>query len=297
MTSAVTSAVIAITVLIAGRHARAQDAPTFQGGIDLVRVTATVTDRNGRLVTGLAKDDFTVLEDGRRRDIVRFADESAPVSLGILLDASGSMGPGKLRLARESIARLVADDLDQRAEWFFARFGYSLVIAQEWTTDRAAIVQPLREVRATGDTALYDAVALAVPLAESGHFEKKALLVVSDGGESKSLLSLAMVQSAIGQSDVRVYAIGVDAADAKRGERLNINTLRRLSDETGARAEAVSDSASIRAATARLADELRHQYLLAYSTDAHKDGRPHTIRVDVRGSGQKVRARKGFVAD
>jgi Ca-activated chloride channel family protein len=295
--SAVTSAVIASVALIAERHARAQETPTFKSSVDVVSVTATVTDRGGRLVAGLTRDDFTVLEDGRRRDVLHFTDESVPVSLGILLDASGSMGTGKLRLARESIARLVTDDLDRRTEWFFARFGYSLAVMQDWTTDRAAIVQPLREVRATGDTTLYDSVALAVPLAQSGRFEKKALLVVSDGGETKSLLSLEMVQEAIGQSDVRVYAIGVDDTNARGGERLNMSTLRRLSEETGGRAEAVSETASIRAATVRLADELRHQYLLSYSTDAHKDGRMHTIRVEVRGSDMRVRARKGFVAD
>ncbi len=106
-----------------------------------------------------------------------------------------------------------------------------------------------------------------------------------------------MVQESIGESDVRVYAIGVDGADARRGERLNMNTLRHLTDETGGSAETVSDTASIRAASARLAAELRHQYLLTYSTDARKDGRTHAIRVEVRGTGLAVRARKGFVAD
>src|SRR5438477_4682346 len=131
-------------VAIAGITARAQAPSTFRTGVDIVSVTATVTDRDGRLVSGLGKDDFTIVEDGRRRDVVSFADESVPVSLGILLDASGSMNPGKLRLARASVSRLVTKDLDQRSEWFFARFGFSLVVMQEWTMDRDAIVQALR---------------------------------------------------------------------------------------------------------------------------------------------------------
>jgi Ca-activated chloride channel family protein len=276
---------------------QAQEPPRFKSGVDVVTVTATVTDRDGRFAAGLMKSDFAIFEDGRARDIIYFADESVPVSLGILLDASGSMSVGKLGLARESISRLVTHDLDPMSEWFFARFGYSLVMTQEWTRDRDAIVQALREVRATGDTALYDAIALAIPLAEDGHFQKKALLLVSDGGESKSLLSLDEVQKAIGESDVRVYGIGVDATDSRRGERLNMKTLQRVADDTGGSTEIVANSAAIPAATARIADELRHQYLLSYSTDVPKDGRRHTIRVDVRGRGLKVRARRGFVAN
>ena len=280
----------------AGIIAEAQAPSTFRTSVDIVTVTATVTDKNGRFVPGLTRSDFAVFEDGQRRDIVYFADESAPVSLGLLLDASGSMSAGKLRLARESVSRLVTRDLDSMTEWFFARFGYSLVMTQEWTTDRDAIVQPLRKIHATGDTALYDAIALAIPLTADGHFQKKALLLVSDGGESKSLLSLDEVQKAIGESDVRVYGLGVDAADSRPGERLNMKTLQRVADDTGGSTEVVTSSAAIPAATARIADELRHQYLLSYSTDVPKDGRRHAIRVDVR-SGLKVRARRGFVAN
>ena len=275
-----------MTALIAGVAVRAQETPRFKSGVDVVNVTATVTDRDGRFVSGLTKDDFAIFEDGQRRDVVYFSDESVPVSLGILLDASGSMSRSKLSLAREAVARLVGRDLDARDEWFFARFGYSLVQTQEWTTERDDIKEALREVRATGDTALYDAIALAIPLTGTGHNQKKALLVVSDGGESKSLLSLVDVQKAIGESDVRVYAIGVDA---------NMKTLRRVADDTGGRADAVASLAEIPTVTARLADELRHEYLLGYSTTTPKDGRAHTIRVEVSGRGRKVRARKGFV--
>jgi Ca-activated chloride channel family protein len=286
-----------VCAAVAGIGVRAQETPRFQAGIDLVTVTATVTASDGRFVSGLGKDDFTIFEDGQPRDVVHFEDETSPVSLAILLDASGSMSTGKIGLARDVISRLVTRDLAANAEWFFARFGFSLVVTQEWTSDRDAIVRPLREIRATGDTALYDAVALAIPVAEGGHFQKKALLLVSDGGESKSLLSLDDVQKAIGQSDVRVYGVGVDPSDGRRGERLNLKTLQRVADDTGGRTEVVAEPASIAATSSRIADELRHQYLLGYSTTASKDGRRHTIRVAVRGRGLKVRARRAFVAN
>jgi len=225
---------VTIAVLWAGYtrlQLRAQEPPTFRSHVDVVNVTLTVTDHDGRFVSGLGKSDFAVFEDGNAREIQAFADESAPVSLGILLDASGSMTAGKLGLARESITRLVTHDLHAPSEWFLGRFGYSLVIAREWTTDPDDIVQPLRETRATGDTALYDTVALAIPLVKDGQFAKKSLLVVSDGGETKSLLSIGDVQRAIGERDVRVYAIGVDARDGGRSGRLNVGPLRQLATE------------------------------------------------------------------
>jgi VWFA-related protein len=237
----------------------------FKSAVDVVTVNVTVIDRQGRFVSGLLKDDFGVFEDGQARDIVYFEDESTPVSVGILLDASGSMGDNrgvKLSLAKELISRLVTHDLDASAEWMFARFTSTVVVAQEWTTDRAAIAQPLRETRATGDTALYDAIALSIPLVQEGHFQKKALLVLSDEGETQSLVTREEALRAIGEHDVRVRVVNVKK-DAQ-------NTM------------------------ARAADELRHQYLLGYATMARRDGRRHGIRVDARGRELKVQAREAI---
>lgn len=261
-------------------------AAQFRAGIDVVTVNVTVTDRSGRFVSGLAKEDFTVFEDGQPRDVVYFENESTPVSLGILLDASGSMAEAKfakLGLAREVVSRLVTHDLDATAEWMFARFTSAVVVAREWTTDRDAIVQPLRETRATGDTSLYDAIALSIPLVKDGHFQKKALLVVSDGGETKSLVTLDDVRKAIGESDVRVYGVGVQA---------KMGTLRTIADETGGRTEVVNEASAIPSATARIAEQLRHQYLLGYSTNTVKDGRAHSIRVDLRRGGLSLSSRR-----
>jgi len=284
---------IAILSLIAaaGLALAAQAQPTFRGGVDLVTVNVTVTDRAGHFVSGLTQDDFTVFEDGQRRPVAYFEGEATPVSLGILLDASGSMAEAKfakLDLARQVVARLVTHDIDSTAEWMFARFTSAVVVAREWTTDREAIVQPLRETRATGDTSLYDAIALSIPLVKEGHFQKKALLVVTDGGETKSLVTQDEVRKAIGESDVRVYGVGV---------RAKMDSLRKIADETGGRTEAVNDAAAIPAATARIADQLRHQYLLGYSTNVAKDGRPHAIRVESRRGGLELRSRKQLAAE
>lgn len=265
--------------------------PAFRAGVDVVTVNVTVTDRSGHFISGLTQDDFTVFEDGQKRPVVYFEDEKTPVSLGILLDASGSMAEAKfarLELARAVVSRLVTHDLDASAEWMFARFTSAVVVAREWTMERDAIVQPLRETRATGDTSLYDAIALSIPLVKDGHFQKKALLVVTDGGETRSLVTRDEVQQAIGESDVRVYGVGV---------RAKIDALRKITDETGGRVEAVNDAAAIPAATARIADHLRHQYLLGYSTSGAKDGRPHAIRVEVHRNGLRTRHREQFLAE
>jgi len=288
----VTAAIVA-TAVAGGAKLRAQD-PAFRTAVEVVKATVTVTDRAGRFVTGLTKEDFTVFEDGQARDVVRVTAQSEPVSVGILLDTSGSMTADKVRLARTSIMRLVADGLRSSDEWFLARFGFSLAVVMNWTDERDAVVQPLREVtHTTGDTALYDAVVLAIPLAESGTFEKKSLLIVSDGGETKSLLTLDMVMKAIGEDDVRVYAIGV-GSDGRRGDRPEMKTLRRLADETGGRAETVSDNESAQLAADRIADELRNQYSVAFATNVPKDGRAHSIRVGVRRRGATAKARKRF---
>jgi Ca-activated chloride channel family protein len=150
-------------------------------------------------------------------------------------------------------------------------------------------------VRATGDTTLYDTVVLAIPMATEGHYAKKALLVVSDGGESRSLLSLDDVEKAIGEHDVRVIALGIDAPGAPRAGRVNVALLRRLADDTGGSTYVIADGGAIPAVTARIADELRREYLLGYATTA-LDGRRHTIRVEVRGRHMKVRARRGFTS-
>ena len=252
-----------IAALASAFDVRAQ----FRSAVDVVTVNATVTNRDGRFVSGLHKEDFTIYEDGQRRDIVYFEGETTPVSLAILLDASGSMGDNrgvKLALAKELISGMVTRDLESTTEWMFARFTSTVVVAQEWTTDRAAIVQPLRETRATGDTSLYDAIALSIPLVQEGRFQKKSLLVVTDEADTKSLLGRAEALRTIGEHDVRVRVVNVKKDPQQ--------------------------------ASARAAEELRHQYLLGYATMTRADGRRHTIRVEVSGRGLTVQAREAFTA-
>jgi VWFA-related protein len=311
----------------------------FRSGVDLVRVTATVTDRDGRFVTGLRKEDFTIFEDGVRQEIAQFASERAPVSLGILLDTSGSMSPEKMTAARDAIDRFINNLLDREDELFFVEFADEVTLGQNWTRDRQLISRAVRDTRAVGNTSLFDAIATAVPKAETGQHRKKALLVISDGNDSHSTTKLDELQRIIRDSEVLVYALGIDAAEREeptrrqprtpqspfppgprfpgielprfpipstppiadtfprpRGERVDGDTLRKITDDTGGLTEIVRGPAGLPRATARIADELRRQYDLGYASTRDKDGKWHIIRVEVPRRGVIVRARTGYMA-
>src|SRR5262245_28288387 len=166
-----------------------RESQRFHSAIEVINVTATVTDADGRFVGNLRKEDFAVFEDGKRQSISHFTRDRVPVSLGILLDASGSMNNDKLASAKASIRRLVFDLLDKQDELFFVEFGYSARLTQGWTIDRTLIRHAIEDVSApTGDTALYDAIALALPTAQEGRHAKKALLVISDGNDTRSVV-------------------------------------------------------------------------------------------------------------
>jgi VWFA-related protein len=338
--------IVALTAAGLGSLAAQEPVPApaavFRSGIDLVRVTTTVTDRDGRFVTGLRKEDFTIYEDGVRQEIAQFTSERAPVSLGILLDTSGSMSAEKMTAARDAIDRFVSDLLDQEDELFFVEFADEVTLGQDWTRDRQLISGAVRDTRAVGNTSLFDAIATAVPKAETGQYRKKALLVISDGNDSHSDTTLDELQRIIRDSEVLVYALGIDAVEREEpvrrpqfprappsspfppgprfpgierprfpipstppiadtfprrsAERVNGDTLRRITDDTGGLTEIVRGAAGLPRAAARIADELRRQYDLAYASNRDKDGKWHVIRVEVPRRGVIVRARTGYIA-
>jgi Ca-activated chloride channel family protein len=330
--SAIAAALVATTATLAAQN---QEGFTFRSGVELINVTTTVTDEDGRFVSGLRKEDFVVYEDGVRQEITQFSNERVPVSLGIVLDASGSMTPDKMSSARSAIDRFVYDLLGADDELFFMEFANRPDLVQDWTTDRRAISRAVARVTPNGGTAMYDAVADGVPLANAGKHPKKALLVISDGNDTNSSLSVGEVRQLIRESEVLVYALGVDgtATTFRSGptiqlpmpiplpipgrrrpggfppiiggtnqrtrvgaERVNPDALRQITDDTGGRTEIVRGFGDLDNATARIADELSKQYYLGYVSTGKKDGRWHAIRVDVKDRRLAVRARRGYVA-
>lgn len=323
-----------VVVATATLAAQNQEGFSFRSGVELVNVTATVTDDDGRFVSGLRKEDFTVFEDGERQDVTHFSNDRVPVSLGIVLDTSGSMTPDKMSAARSAIDRFIYDLLGKDDELFFLEFASRPDLVQEWTTDRRAISRAVSRVTAGGGTAMYDAIADALPVAAIGRHPKKALLVISDGNDTNSSLSVRELRQLIRESEVLVYALGVDgtAVTTRTGptiqlpmpwpfpipgrgpqrrlppiiggggsrvqtaERVNGDALRQITDDTGGRTEIVRGFGDLDNATARIADELSKQYYLGYVSPGKNDGRWHAIRVEVKDRRLAVRARRGYIA-
>jgi Ca-activated chloride channel family protein len=191
----------------------------FRTGVELVNVTATVTDENGRYVPGLGRDDFIVYEDDQPQAITHFSAERVPVSLGIALDTSQSMDGEKWDHAKEALERFLTELLDPGDEVFLYQFGNDPVLVQGWTRDKARVNAALGRLRLRGGTAMYDAIAEAVPLARSGEHRKKALLVISDGNDTNSQTTVTEVKQLIRETELLVYAIGIDGEGATRPTR------------------------------------------------------------------------------
>jgi len=201
--------------LIAQQSASAQQQPSggsfkFKSRAELINVTATVTDTSERFVQGLRQQDFVLYEDGVRQAITNFSDERVPVSLGLVVDASGSMEGEKWSAAQDAIGRFLNVLLRPDDEVFLAVFSNDVTVVEPWTTDRARVSHAMSRVRPGGGTAMYDAVADAVPIAQSGSRRKKALLVISDGNDRNSVTDLAAVRQLVRETEVLIYAVGID---------------------------------------------------------------------------------------
>ena len=213
-------AVTATAALLAIIHARAQQ-PVFRGGVDLVNVTATVTDGNGRFISGLTKDDFVVYDEGKPQEIVTFSSERVSVSLGMLLDVSGSMTEDRLATARAAINHFIFNLLGKEDELFLLEFAARGRMLQTWTRDRDTFSRALAGAKGgpgNFGTALFDAVKTSLGIAADGANEKKLVLILSDG---KDTSSVGTVKEAAG-SDPQVRSPRVCAGRRRhrRGRRL-----------------------------------------------------------------------------
>jgi Mg-chelatase subunit ChlD len=207
LTAALAVVVIAGSASVAGQN---QEEFRFRSGVDLVNVTATVVDRNGRFVPGLRQSDFIVYEENELQEITHFSNERVPVSLGLVLDTSGSMVGEKLTNALMAVDRFLTKLLSPDDEIFLYKFNNFPELVQDWTTDRQRLSRAIRRINANGGTAMYDAIAESVPLAQTGQHRKRAVVLISDGNDTDSQVSLAEVKQMIRESEVMVYAIGID---------------------------------------------------------------------------------------
>jgi VWFA-related protein len=206
---------LVIALLTLERGVSGQEGFKFKSGVELINVTATVIDHSGRFASGLRKEDFRVYDDDKLVEVTHFSAERTPVSLGIVLDTSGSMDGDKMRAARTALNRFLFDLLDRTDEVFLYRFDSNPELVEGWTTDRRRVSSELERIRPKGGTAMYDTVAEALPMAQSGTHRKKALLVISDGNDTSSRTEVPDLKQMIRETEVLVYAIGIDGTDTQ----------------------------------------------------------------------------------
>ena len=269
--------------------------PVFRGGVEAVEVTVTVTGGQGRLITGLTKDDFTIYEEEQLQEITAFTDERVPVSLGVLLDISDSMVGQPIVDARRALDRFMSDLLEPEDEAFAATFNHGVKVVAPWTQPPSSLRGRLDAVRATGSTAIYDALAAAAPLMAARRNGRAALILISDGADTASDLTLIKARDILQRSDPFVYAIAIDSSKYPRASSPpSPEALREITGRSGGYTEVVRSSADLGPATERIAYELNHQYTLGYNSSHTPDGSWRRIRVRMRNKDHFARARRGY---
>lgn len=278
--------------------AAALAAQTFEGGIEIIEVVVTVTDRTGRLVGGLTGADFEVFDDGDAQAITHFSADRTPISLGLLLDVSDSMRGKPIVAARLAISRFVSVLLDAQDEVFVGTFNHVPHPVSPWTQPPEAVARALEARQPAGGTAIYDAVVAAVGPFNGRRHGRAALIVVSDGADTASDVTLREAQERLRRLDAFVYAIAIDEESAqRRATRVSPEALRELTGPTGGYTQVVRSAEELPEATERIALELNAQYTLRYTAPRKPDGRWHAVRVRAKPDGLVTRAGRGYFAE
>jgi Ca-activated chloride channel homolog len=269
--------------------------------VDLVLVNATVTDPSNRFVTGLEKDHFQLFEDKVEQKITQFSNEDIATSIGLLFDVSSSMGDKIGRAKDAAIAFLKTSNPED--EFFLLTFADKPSLDEEFTNDVAEIQNRLAYKGAKGSTTLYDAVYLGLEKMKQGHNPKKAILVITDGEDTRSRYSLINVRNAVKESDVQIYAIGIvnsyysDFSQGRSGRAI----LEEMTEITGGKAYFPNSVYELEDICTKIAIELKNQYVLGYaSTNPAKDGRWRKIKVKLNAPkglpSLSVRSKTGYFA-
>lgn len=236
--------------------------PSIHVDVDMTLVPVTVTDQVGRNVGGLTKQNFQIYDGTEERPIVTFSRQDAPVSVGLVYDASRSM-TDKFQTSREAAARLFAQ-LNPQDEAFVVTVSNRAVLRHDFTHNLGDIGDALNFVRPDGTTALLDGVYLALSKMKKAHNPRKALVVVSDGGDNNSRYSLKELQRLAVESDVLIYAIGIVLNPRSPEEMGGPELLSDLSHKTGGMRFLIQDLGSVGPAMATIGETLHNQYMLGY---------------------------------
>jgi VWFA-related protein len=276
-----------------------QEDPVFRSDTRLVVLHATVVDKNGNLVTTLPQSAFQVYEDGVQQEIKIFRREDIPVSLGLIIDNSGSMRDKRQKV--ESAALTLVRASNRQDEVFVVNYNDEAFLdtRKDFTNDLKELEEAVTKIDSRGGTAMRDALRMSIDHAkEKGKKDKKALLVVTDGNDNASIVTLENLVKSAQQSEVLIYAIGIlneeDRREAKRAKR----ALDALAEATGGQAYYPKDLNEVEKIAQQVAHDIRNQYTIAYSPSKQQlDGTFRQIKVVVNGPNRpQVRTRSGYYA-
>lgn len=259
------------------RPVESRPATNLRIDTNLVLVPVTVCDPLNRPVTGLEKEHFRVFDESVEQTVTQFSMDDEPFAAGLVFDTSGSMGP-KLRLSREAASAFFRT-ADPDDEFFLVEFNDQPRLVVPLTRDVEEIHNQLTFTQSKGRTALLDAVVLALHEMKKSQKSRKALLIISDGGDNSSRYSEGELKNLVRENDVLIYAIGVYGGGSSPEEAAGPGLLSQITEQTGGRhfkavANELPDIAS------KIGLELRNRYMLGYSpTDQQRDGRYHPVQV------------------
>jgi VWFA-related protein len=236
----------------------------------------------GRFVTGLERENFKLQEDKVDQEVTQFSSEDAPLSIGIVFDTSGSMGT-KLQKSREAVRQFLKTS-NPEDEFFLVQFNDRPELAVPLTSEPEDILSRLTFIQSKGRTALLDGVYLAMNTMKKARNGRKAILIISDGGDNSSRYTETEVRNRVREADVQIYAIGIFEPIGGRGrtpeEMGGPGLLAEVTEQTGGRHFAVDNLAELPDVAAKIGLELRNQYVLGYNPkNAARDGKYRRVQV------------------
>ena len=291
----------AVLLALAGGALWAQDQPIFRSDTRLVVCHVTVVDKNGHFVTNQPQDAFTVFENGAPQPIKIFRREDVPVSLGLIIDNSGSMRDKRTKV--EAAALALVKDSNPDDEVFVVNFNDEAFLdnphGKAFTSDIKEMEEALTRIDSRGGTAMRDAVRMSIDhLKEKAHKDKKVLVAVTDGNDTASVVSLENLGKASQQSEVLIYAIGILGDEERREAQRAQRALKSLGTATGGEVFFPKEAGEVEKIAHQVAKDIRSQYTVEYTpTNTAMDGTFRQIKVTVKAPGNPtVRTRSGYYA-
>jgi Ca-activated chloride channel homolog len=289
-------AAVALTGAIAFAQPAA-DESTFRVDTRLVVLHASVVDKSGKLVTNLGQTAFKVFENGSEQPIKIFRREDVPVSMGILIDDSGSMREKRAKVAASALALVKASN--PQDEVFIVNFNDEAYLDQPFTNDINKLQDALQKIDSRGGTAMRDAISMSIDyMKDKAKKDKKVILVVTDGNDTASTETLEKLVAKARQSEVLIYAIGILGEEEPRESKKAQRALKALTEASGGMVFYPKQLPEVEKMSLDVAHDIRNQYTIAYSpVISALDGTFRQIKVTVNGPGRPtVRTRNGYYA-